>query len=161
MITPLLSFGAEKVIFLCDGYDLTKAIRTSGHTMFLVYAPSPDGKPWPMNYRNVSFGVVFLVALIMAVPDVRPKLRLKILLLGLAIVYCAQVFRVVIEVFNYYGQNMLMDGESLYPVFWRKTLFQIERAMARLDGQAIPVMIWAGLYFYFQWYNRYFKNRSS
>jgi len=160
-MTPLLAFGAEKVIFAFDGHDLTKAIRSSGHTMFLIYAPSPDGKPWPMNYRNVSFGVVFLIALVMAVPDVRPKLRLKILLLGLLLTYGTQVFRVTIEVFNYYGQNMLMDGESLYPVPLRKTVYQIQRALSRLDGQAIPVVIWSGLYFYFLWYHRYFKKHSA
>jgi len=110
-----------------------------------------------MNYRNLTFGAVFLVALIMAVPDVRPKMRLKILLIGLGVVFSTQVFRVSLEVFNYYGQNMLMDGESLYPVFWRKTLYQTARAMARLDGQAIPVMIWAGLYFYYLWYSRHFR----
>ncbi len=69
-------------------------------------------------------------------------------MLGLAIVYCAQVFRVVIEVFNYYGQNMLMDGESLYPVFLRKTLFQIERAMARLTV-CDPVNDMGGVIFLF------------
>lgn len=159
-MNAVLTFCGEKIVLLFDSYNLTKAIESAGKNIILYYAPSPDGQPYVINYRNITFNTVFLLALIMAVPDVSHKLRLKILLWGMVFLFPVQVFRLVITVFNYYGQHIQKDGESLYPVVYRKGLWYTERALARLDGQLIPVAIWVGLFFYYQWYNKYFKKSS-
>ncbi|MDH3892410.1 MAG: hypothetical protein OEV49_15155 [candidate division Zixibacteria bacterium] len=157
-MTTVLTFVAEKVVLLLDSHDLTTGMDSSGKNIRLRYQPTPDGKPHVMSYRIISFGTVFLLALIMAVPNVKPRLRLKILGIGYAVIFGVQVVHLVVYVFNYYGQHMnTVAGQSLYPVFWRKALFYTNLTMLRLSAQAVPVLIWAGLYFYFVWYDRYFK----
>ncbi|MEA3297342.1 MAG: hypothetical protein U9R56_05710 [candidate division Zixibacteria bacterium] len=161
VVATILALCGEKVVMLFDGHDITQALTSSGKTIILAYSPSPDGKPHTFNYRNISYGTVFLLALIMAVPDVRPKLRVKILLLGLAFLLPVQLTRLVVHVFDYYGQHMQMDGVSLYPVVYRKGLFFANRVLTRIDGQVIPVVIWAALYFYYVWYNKFFRKRTK
>jgi hypothetical protein len=161
VVNTALTFCGGKIVFLFDSYDLTKAIDSAGKNIIVHYAPSPDGKPYVFNYRNITFNTVFLLALIMAVPNVDSKVRLKVLIIAMTLLFPVQIFRLVVTVFNYYGQHMQMDGESLYPVVYRKGLWYTERVLARLDGQLIPVVIWAGLFFYYQWYYRYFKKKTS
>ncbi len=157
IVNAVLSFCGEQVVLFFDGYGLTQKIDSAGKNILVHYAPSPDGRPFVMNYRNITFNTVFLLALLMAVPDVDRRLRTKIVLLGLLFLFPVQVFRFAVVVFNYYGQHMQMDGQSLYAVWLRKGLWFTDRIVARLDGQAIPLLIWAGLYFYYQWYYRLFK----
>ncbi len=159
-MNAVLVFCGEKIVLVFDTYDITKSIDSAGKSIIVHYAPSSDGKPYVINYRKLTFNTMFLMALIMAVPQVNVKVRLKILLMGMVFLFPVQVFRLVITVFNYYGQHMKMDGQSLYPLVVRKGLWHTERALARLDGQLIPVIIWAGLFFYYQWYYKYFKKKS-
>jgi hypothetical protein len=161
VVNHVLVFCAEKIVFLFDNYDITKAIDSVGKKIYVLYAPSPDGEPYGLNYRHLTFNTVFLLALIMSVPNVDSKLRLKILIIGMICLFPVQVFRLVVTVFNYYGQHIKRDGESIYPAVYRKGLWYSERILARLDGQLIPVAIWAGLFFYYKWYYRYFKKRMG
>ena len=161
VVNAVLTFCGEKVVLLFDSNHITKAIDSAGKNIIVHYAPSPDGKPYVINYRNITFNTVFLLALIMAVPGVNHRLRLKIMIIGMIFLFPVQVFRLVITVFNYYGQHITRSGESLYPVVYRKGLWYTERTLARLDGQLIPVVIWAGLFFYYQWYYKYFKKRTG
>ncbi|MBU8933709.1 MAG: hypothetical protein KOO62_06845 [candidate division Zixibacteria bacterium] len=154
------TFCAEKIVLLLDTNGFTHSMDTKNHNIILRYAPTPDGKPWLYNYRNLTFNTVFLIALIMAVPRTKLQVRLKILAWGLAAIFCIHVLREVITVFNYYGQHIQRHGETVYPTFWRKGLFYTERTLARLDGQIIPVAIWAALYFYYQWHREYFKRNA-
>lgn len=156
-MNTVLTTIAEPIIFLFDNHDITQALDSNGKNIILRYAPTPDGQPFIFNYRNLSYNTVFLLALIMAVPNVRPRLRIRILILGLLLLFPIQIFRIVIVVFNYYGQHMQMDGNAFYSDIPRKGLLYTERTMARLDGQVIPVLIWAGLYFYYKWARQYFK----
>lgn len=158
-INAVLTFCAEKIVFVLDTYDITKAIDSAGKNIILRYAPSPDGKPLILNYRNLTFNTVFLLALIMAVPSVPPRTRFKIILLGMCLLFPVQICRLVVIVFNHYGQHIQMAGKDLYPVVLRKGLYQAERLFARLDGQLVPVVIWSGLYFYYVWYHKYFRKR--
>ncbi|MFQ6008715.1 MAG: hypothetical protein ACE5K8_07165, partial [Candidatus Zixiibacteriota bacterium] len=81
------------------------------------------------------------------------------LIIAMILLFPVQVFRLVVTIFNYYGQHIKRDDESVYPVFWRKGLWYTERVLARLDGQLIPVVIWAGLFFHYKWSYKYFKKR--
>jgi hypothetical protein len=157
----ILAFCGEKVVMIFDSYDITKSISTSGKTIIVKYEPSPDGKPHLINSRNITFNVVFLLALIMAVPDVHYRLRLKILLLGIALLFPVQVLRLSTYILNYYGQHMLMDGNSLYPIVWRKALFFGDLTLTRLDSMLIPVIIWAGLFFYYKWHYKFLRKNSK
>lgn len=160
-VNTVLTFCGEKIVLLFDDFDITQSIKSAGRNIIVTYFPSPDGKPWVINYRNLTFNTVFLIALIMAVPDVNYKLRLKILGLGFLILFPFQVARLVVTVFNYYGQHMEIDNQSIYPTVPRKALYYTERAMARLDGQLVPVAIWAGLFFYYKWHYKFLKRQPE
>jgi hypothetical protein len=160
VVTPvgasIYAFVGGKIIYLLDDYGMTKSIHSSGKTIVLKYAPS-DGKPQLINSRTTTFNVVFLLALIMAVPDVRNNLRLKIILIGVGLLIPVQLVRLVVWVFNYYSQHIRLDGELIYPYFWRKTLIWSDRTLARLDSMLIPVVIWAGLFYYYKWNYKFKK----
>ncbi len=151
---------AQPIVKGLDTQDLTREMHTEGKYIYITYAPS-DGTPLIADYRRISYNFVFLVALILAVPDVRVRMRLRILLIGLLILFPVHVLRVVIFVLNHYGQHMKMDGVSIYPYVIRKGLFHAERIFRILDGYLTPVIIWLGLLFYYRWSGTYFKKLKA
>ena len=156
------TFLGGNIVMLFDGLDLTKAIKASGKFIVVVYEPTTDGKPLTLDYKGFTFNTVFLVALIMAVPNVDYKLRLKILLLGLVILYPIQVFRLVIYVFNHYCQNMRRkSGATIYPLFIHNAIGYTDRVLIRIDGQIIPIVIWAGLFYYYEWHKMFIKFKQA
>ena len=144
---------------LMDTHDFTNSIGARGEYIVIDYSPSPDGKPRVTGYRVYTFNTVFLTALILAVPRINYRLKIKILIFGLIILYPIQILRLVIYVFEYYSQRMTWSsGEPVYSAFYRSLFFYSKRVLARLDGQLIPIVIWAGLYYYYKW-NDDFKKR--
>lgn len=130
-------------------------------TILLHYFPTPTGKPFAIGYRFVGYNTVLLFALIMAVPDVRHKLRLKILLLGMAILFLTHILMILAAIFNYYG-SLDINGKPFYS--WqliRQSLYYAERLATRLNGEVPPVLIWAGLFFYYIWHQQYFKEARA
>lgn len=149
----IFTFFGEKAVKLIDTHDFTRSISGQGQYIIIDYSPSPDGKPRVTSYRIYTFNTVFLTALILAVPRIKYKLKLKILLLGLVLIYPIQILRLVVYVFEYYSQRMTWSsGEPVYSTFYRDLFYYSKRALARLDGQLIPIVIWAGLYYYYKWH---------
>lgn len=147
---------------LFDRLDFTKAIKAVGKYIVVAYEPAKEGKNLVLDYKGFTFNTVFLVALIMAVPNVNYKLRLKILLLGLVILYPIQVFRLVIYIFNHYCQNMRRkSGATIYPLFIHNAIGYADKVLIRIDGQIIPIVIWAGLFYYYKWHNMFMKMRQA
>lgn len=155
-----VTFIAQPIVKGLDTHDLTRDMHTEGKNIYIAYAPS-DGTPLVADYRRISYNFVFLVALILAVPDIRPRLRLRILGIGLLILFPIHILRVVIFVLNHYGQHMKIDGVSIYPYVIRKALFHAERIFRILDGYLTPVIIWLGLLFYYRWSGAYFKRLKT
>jgi hypothetical protein len=159
VMNAVVTTVATPIIHILDWHDLTRDIQLDGDRVHFYYAPS-DGKPVVADYRRISYNFVFLVALILAVPDVRPRLRLKTLIIGLLILFPIHVFRIVVFILNHYGQHMLSGDVTLYPFLYRKVLFYSYRLTLLLDGYLTPVVIWAGLFFYYKW-NRIYMERFS
>jgi hypothetical protein len=150
----LFTFVGGNIVMALDRADYTRSVDPVGRYIVVDYRPTKDGKPLTLEYKGFTFSAVFLVALIMAVPNVNYKLRLKILILGLAILFPLQIFKFVVYIFNYYCQNMRRrDGTFIYPAYLHHALGYADRIMWRIDGQVIPVMIWAGLFYYYKWHN--------
>ena len=147
------TFIGGNLIMLFDGRDLTKAVKAVDKLIVVVYEPSKDGKTLTMDYKSFTFNTVFLLALILAVPDIKHKLRFKILLLGMLILYPEQIFRMVIYVFNHYCNNMrLRSGAFIYPAYLHHAIGYIDRVLIRIDGQIVPIIIWASLFYYYKWH---------
>lgn len=160
VMAGLFAFVCEKVLFLFDSLDLTQSMMSSGRTIGLLYSPSPDGKPLLINYRVISYSTPFLVALIMAVPSVNPRVRARILLIGLLMLIPFQMFRLVILLFNHYNR-MTIGDHLLYSAFWHQVLLYADRILGRTDGTLFPLAIWAGLYFYYKWHYKFIKRSAK
>ena len=160
-MNTILTYFAGKIIIVLDGSGLTESIKSSGRNIIIAYSPNPGDGPWVINYHNVTYNTVFLFALLMAVPKVNHRLRLKIVIIGMLILFPIQILRLVVTVFNYYGQHMQIDGKPIYSEIPRKFLYFTERTMARTEGQLIPISIWAGLFFYYKWHYKILKSRCG
>ena len=160
--TRILSDIAGGIIMTADRADYTKSVTATGNYIVVDYQPTKDGKPLTLEYKGFTFNTVLLVALIMAVPNVRYKLRLKILLIGLVILFPVQIFKFVIYVFNHYCLNMRRkSGAFIYPAYLHHTIGYVDKVMWRIDGQIIPVLIWGGLYYYYKWHTLLAKISKS
>lgn len=162
LANKVFTFIGGNVVMLFDRADYTRAIESAGKHIVVAYEPTEDGKPLTLEYKGFTFNTVFLVALIMAVPNVNYKLRLKILILGLVILYPIQIFKLVVYIFNYYCQNIRRrSGAFIYPSYMHHAIGYADRIMWRIDGQIIPVFVWAGLFYYFKWHNILMKIRKK
>lgn len=156
----IVTAGAIPIIHILDWHDVTGEIQAEGDRIYFFYTPS-DGRPQVADYRRMSYNFVFLMALILAAPDVRPRLRIKIMLMALAILYPLQVLRVVVFIINHYSQHLRSDGQMLYPWLYRKFLFYAYRTQLLLDGYLTPIIIWGSLMFYYRWSKNYLKKRRK
>jgi hypothetical protein len=136
---------------LFDHHNLTQSVTAAAASVYLYYSPTPTGKPFALDYRFVSYNIPFLLALILAVPDTRTKIRLKILALGLVMLFTIDVLMLVVGMLNYYA-TLDVNGQPFFSTAWTKILYYAERLAARLNGEVPPLLIWAGLFFYYKWY---------
>jgi hypothetical protein len=157
----VVAIPAAGLVYIADWHDITQSIRAEGENILVYFAASPDGEPLSFGYRRFSYGLVLLLALILAVPDVEMRMRLKILLIGLSVIYALQVIRLAAMVLNHYSQHVGYQGEPIYPFLYRKVLHYFNKMMLRLEGHLIPVAIWAGLYLYYKWYPRYITRKRK
>jgi hypothetical protein len=154
------AFTSEIIVKILDSHNITRTIKTSGSDLIVVFYPSPDGQPLVIDSIRITYNTVFLVALIMAVPDIRPRLRLKIMLLGILILFPIQIFRITVIIFYFYSMRIQLHGDSLYPSIIMYGLHYSYEAMRRLSGMLFPAVIWAGLFYYYKWH-RIFKKKYS
>lgn len=152
-VNRLLTTCAAPVARALDGFDLTKSITSAGTQIRIDYKAAPQ--PLLIYYRQISYGTVFLLALIMAVPDVRHRLRLKILAIGTGLILATQVMRIVTYTLNHYGQHLQIDGHEIYSDIPRLALVYIENTLGGGGNQIIPVIIWFALFFYYVWYEKF------
>ena len=75
VMNTIVTAVATPIIYILDWHDVTGDIHTDDDKIYFSYSPS-DGKPVTADFRRLSYNFVFLVALILAIPDVRPRLRL-------------------------------------------------------------------------------------
>jgi len=149
---------AGDIVKFFDRADYTQKIDVQNKNIILTYRPSKnyDAVEIPLEYKGFTFNTVFLVSLIMAVPDVALRVRLKILILGLAVLFPIQVFKFVVYVFNYYSQNMRRQSQALiYPAYLHHALGYADKVLWRIDGdgQITAVLIWGALFYYYKWHH--------
>ena len=53
------------------------------------------------------------------------------------------------------------SGAFIYPAYMHHSIGYADRIMWRIDGQIIPVIIWAGLFYYYKWHNVFTKMRKK
>lgn len=149
----IFAFCGEKIVKLLEKKNTTQNVITRDGNIYIFYHPSADNKPLMTKFRHYTFNGVFLFALIMAVPKVKYKLRLKILLIGFVLIFPFQLLLFVVFVLNSYAQRMMLRDGFLYPDFIRYALSYGQKILIRVEGQLVPVIIWAGLFYYYKWHN--------
>lgn len=160
----VFAFCGDKIVKLLEKRNTTVNTVTQDGRIFVFYHPSADNKPLSTNFRHYTFNGVFLFALIMAVPKVNYKLRLKILVLGFILIFPFQLLLFVVFVLNSYAQRLMLRDGFLYPDFIRHTLSYGQRILIRVEGQLVPIVIWAGLFYYYKWHSilaKRIKSRTS
>jgi hypothetical protein len=157
----IFTFFSGKTIMLVETH-FTKSVIAKGREIFIYFTPSLNGTPLVFKYYYYTYNGVFLAALILAVPGVNLKLRLKILILGMILISAVQITSFVLSVFSHYSKHMVTyDKKAFYPIFWR-TIFQYgDGILTRLNGQLIPLIIWAGLFYYYKWHKTFVKRLRS
>lgn len=161
VLNIIVVFCGEKIIMIVDSYDLTRAITTSGSDIIVNFHPSPKGGALVIDGAMITHGIVFLAALIMAVPDLHHRLRLKILILGIIILFPFQVLTLIVYVFHFYSMNIRLGGKPVYSDFFFYGLFYSREVMVRLSGILFPVVIWAGLFFYYKWHYQFKRSKAK
>ncbi|MEE9553002.1 MAG: hypothetical protein V3W18_01795 [candidate division Zixibacteria bacterium] len=160
--TRILADIGGGIVLLLDRADYTNDIKPYDEYIIIDHKHDGDDKPLTVEYRGFTFNLPFLVALIMMVPKVNYKLRFKILIIGMVIIFPIQVFKFVVYIFNYYCQNIRRrSGAFIYPAYLHHTIGYVDKVMWRIDGQIIPVLIWGGLYYYYKWHNVFTKLRKA
>jgi len=160
----VFAFCGEKIVKILEKRNTTVKTVTQDGKIFVFYHPSADNKPLSTNFRHYTFNGVFLFALIMAVPKVNYKLRIKILILGFILIFPFQLLLFVVFVLNSYAQRLMLRDGFLYPNFIRNTLSYGQRILIRVEGQLVPIVIWAGLFYYYKWHSvmvKRIKSRTS
>jgi hypothetical protein len=140
----IFAFCGEKIVRILEKKNTTQNVLTQDGNIFVFYHPSADNKPLSTKFRYYTFNGVFLIALIMAVPGVNYKQRLKILIIGFVLIFPFQLLLFVVYVLNNYAQRMMIRDGFLYPDFIRHSLSYGQKILIRVEGQLIPVFIWGG-----------------
>lgn len=157
----IFAFCGEKIVKLLEKKDTTRRVITQDGDIFVFYHPSPDNEPLSTKFKHYTFNGVFLLALIMAVPGVNYKLRLKILIIGFVLIFPFQLLLFVVFVLNNYAKRMMIRDGFLYPDFIRYSLSYGQKILIRVEGQLVPIIIWAGLFYYYKWHNILTKRIKS
>ncbi|UCC79707.1 MAG: hypothetical protein JSW64_15830 [Candidatus Zixiibacteriota bacterium] len=157
----IFAFCGEQVVKLLEKKDTTRNVITQGGDIFIIYHPSSDGKSLSTKFKYYTFNGVFLFALIMAVPGINYKLRLKILIIGFILIFPFQLLLFVVFVLNSYAKRMMIRDGFLYPDLIRHTLSYGQKILIRVEGQLIPIIIWGGLFYYYKWHGILTKRIKS
>jgi hypothetical protein len=151
---------SEPLVRLFDHHDLTRSVIAAASSVYMYYSPTPTGKPFALDYRFVSYNIPFLLALILAVPDTRIKTRLKILAFGFMMLFTIDVLMLVVGMLNYYA-TLDVNGQPFFSTAWTNVLYYADRFATRLNGEVPPLLIWAGLFFYYKWYRDSGQHRGK
>ena len=144
-----------------DKYNFIMDVKAAGKNIVIITQTAKDIEPLTLEYKGFTFNTVLLAALIMAVPGVKYRLRAKILILGIIILFPIQVFRLSVFIINYYKNIRMTGTDYIFPAFMRGTFGYITDILIRIDGQILPVIVWAALFYYYKWYSTLAKLKKK
>jgi hypothetical protein len=107
-----------------------------------------------VNSRVLHFDMVLLFALIWAVPHIDWKKRMKIFLLGFAILFGLHLLKILVFVKREYSENIKVDGVPYWSPFQAKAYYYIGDFIVLVGNQIFPILIWSLLFVKFWWGKR-------
>lgn len=103
----------------------------------------------------VHFDMVLLFALIWAVPNINWKKRMKIFLLGFAIIFVLHLFKIFVFVKREYAPHIKVDGLPYWSPFQQNVYNYLSDFIMLVVNQIFPVLIWSLLYWHYWWGKRF------
>jgi hypothetical protein len=146
---------SEQIIKLSEkgGVHITNSLQVQGKYIFVHHVASEENPEQTIRVRTnvVHFDLVFLFALIWAVPHVILKKRMKIFLLSFLIVFVLHLFKIFIFVKSDYALHIKVDGVSYWSPFQQKAYRYLNDFILLVVNQIFPVLIWGLLYWKYWW----------
>ena len=135
------------------GQHITNSMEVHKKHIFLHHVASETNPELAVRIKTsgVHFDMVLLFALIWAVPHVKLKRRMKIFLLGCAIVFVLHLFKIFVFVKYDYAQHIEVDGLAYWSPFQQKVYCYLNDFILLIVNQIFPVLIWSLLYVKHWW----------
>ncbi len=135
------------------GQRITNSMEVHKKDIFLHHAASETNPELAVKIKTsgVHFDMVLLFALIWAVPHVKLKKRIKIFLVGFAIVFALHLFKIFVFVKYDYAQHIEVDGLPYWSPFQQKVYCYLNDFILLIVNQIFPVLIWSLLYVKHWW----------
>ena len=148
----LLAGVSEGVIRLSEIGRLKITQSIIGAEKHILLYHIPEGSPVTKFRGNlVHFDMVLLFALIWAVPHINWKKRMKIFLLGFAIVFVLHQFKIFVFVKRDYSIHIMIDGVPYWSLFEKKAYQYLHEFIVLVVNQIAPILIWSLLYVKYWW----------
>ena len=135
------------------GVPITVSSEVKGERILVsaVQAATNPDVTVKVKGKMVHFDMVLLFALIWAVPHIKWKKRVRIFLLGFAIIFVLHQFKIFIYVKREYCLNVSV-GDALYGSPFQKQVYRYtHNFLLMVSNQVLPILIWSLLYVKYWW----------
>ncbi len=139
---------SKKLLPFTESSRLTVTVIPEGRTIGIYHVLSyePGGSSLGLDAMKVHFDLVLLLTLIFAVPKIKVKTRLKILLWGILLSVLVHMLKIVVIVKDGYASAFVFKGTPYYSSFERGIYAFGRGFFTRLGNQLVPLLIWSVLY---------------
>ena len=135
------------------GTHITNSMQVQGKYIFVHHVASEKNPDLAVRLRSrvIHFDMVLLFALIFAVPGITPKKRLRIFLLGFAIIFALHLFKIFVFAKGEYSRNIKVDGVPYWSSFQQYAYRYVGDFILLVANQIFPILIWSLLYVKYWW----------
>jgi hypothetical protein len=155
LYNQVLAPFSEEIIKLSEkgGVHITNSLQVQGKYIFVHHVASEENPEQTIRVRTnvVHFDMVLLFALIWAVPHINLRKRIKIFLLGFAILFVLHLFKIFIFVKNEYAPHIKVDDLPYWSPIQQKAYRYLNDFILLVVNQIFPVLIWGLLYWRYWW----------
>ena len=155
----ILATPSAQILKLSEigGERITHSMQVEGRFIFVHHAASVRNPDLTIRIRSrvLHFDMVLLFALIWAVPGISWKRRMKIFLLGFAVLFGLHLFKIFVFVKREYSMNIKVGGVPYWSPFQIKAYYYLGDFIVLVGNQIFPILIWSLLYVKHWWGKRF------
>lgn len=153
LYNQILAPLSEQIIKLTETKELpvTTSFEAVGKKILVYNVAFTDSPAFTIRGNVVHFDLVFVLALIWAVPNINLKRRGKIILWGLGILFGLHLIKMFVFVKESYCTHLSFDGVPYCTIFQTKIYQRANEFILLVVNQIFPVLIWGWLYWRYWW----------
>ena len=138
------------------GKHITNSMQVEEKYIFVHHVASEKYPERAVRVRTnvVHFDMVLLFALIWAVPHINWKKRMKIFLLGFAIIFVLHLFKIFVFVKREYALHIKVGGVPYWSPTQKKAYYYLGDFILLVVNQIFPILLWSLLYVKYWWGKR-------